>query len=109
MHEGSLTLHATRIKAGTLAQLADMMEAVPPVGDIEFGDAVKALVTIGVKPQEIARRFSVDTTTVHDWVQSRTVPHQIARAHYATHLVRIARCHADMYLVACGAPLAKAA
>lgn len=109
MYEGSLTLHATRVRAGVLSQLADMMEASPPIGSVEFGDAVNALIVSGVKPADIARRFSVDTSTVNDWARSRTVPHEMARVPYARHLVKTARFYSDMLLAACGAPLAKAA
>ena len=109
MHEGSLSLIAMRARADLLETLADMMEASPPLGDIEFTDAVHALIVAGVEHKEIARRFSVDIPTVERWSLSQSVPHKAARTPYAAHLVKTARFHANLLRAVCGRDLAEAA
>lgn len=109
MREGSFALHALRVKAGLLGQLADMMETSPPRDADAFADAVTALIHAGIPAKEMARRFNVDTSTVHDWSKGRTEPHRLALISYARHVARIARDHSDLHLDACRIPLPKAA
>lgn len=110
MQDNLLGFIALRAKVALLNQIADLMEASPPLSDLEINDAFHAMVVAGVKKSELARCFSVDVTTVNDWVQCRKVPPHAARQAYAKHLVKIARRHTAMWAVACGAgTVAKAA
>ena len=109
MQEGSFALYALRVKAGLLGQLADMMEAAPPNEPHAFGDAILALFHAGISAKEIARRFNVEASTIHDWMQGRAEPHRLALIPYARHVAKIARDHSDLHLTACRAPLPKAA